>query len=104
MKVLQHQVEELRGKGADAFQHVVSMRLRDTNQVSEGAFGEFAVAHLVSDIGQQLASRVLEGQVGLSSYFSLKYAPREIRKNGKAKTLRHLSACSSTACINKWQA
>ncbi len=50
----------------------MGMRLRNANQTSESSLRELAVANFIPDVGQQLEARVLEGQVGLSSYFSLK--------------------------------
>jgi hypothetical protein len=50
----------------------MSMRLRNANPTSESSLRDLAVANLIPDVGQQLEARVLEGQIGPSSYFSLK--------------------------------
>ena len=50
----------------------MGMRLRDANATGKSSLGKLAIANFIPDVGQQLEARVLEGQVGLSSYFSLK--------------------------------
>jgi hypothetical protein len=50
----------------------MGMRLRYANQPSEPSLRELPVANFIPDVGQQSEARVLKGQVGLSSYFSLK--------------------------------
>jgi hypothetical protein len=49
----------------------MGMGLGYANQTGESSLGQFAVAHFIPDVGQQLQARVLEGQICLSSYFNL---------------------------------
>jgi hypothetical protein len=46
--------------------------LRNTNPPSKSSLRKLAIANLVPDVSQQPEARVLERQVSLSSYFSLK--------------------------------
>jgi hypothetical protein len=50
----------------------MGMRLRNADPTSKSSLRELAITNLVPDVSQQPEARVPEGQVGLSSYFSLK--------------------------------
>lgn len=50
----------------------MGMRLRDTDQASEPAFGKFTVMDPVRDISEQPRLRVAKIQFGDSSYFEVK--------------------------------
>jgi hypothetical protein len=48
------------------------MGLRDANHTGESSLRQFAIVYAIPDVGEQSLLRVLEGQVGVSSYFKLK--------------------------------
>ena len=50
----------------------MDVRLRDTNLAGESSFGQLAIVNAIHDMGEQLALRLAEGQIGFSLYCTLK--------------------------------
>jgi hypothetical protein len=48
------------------------MRLRDADHPSESSLRKFAVVDAIPDANEQSLLRVPEGQIGVSSYFTVK--------------------------------
>jgi hypothetical protein len=50
----------------------MDMGLRDSKHTSESSLRQFAVVNAIPNVSQQSELRVLEGQAGVSPYFTLK--------------------------------